>query len=161
MDRIREFKGTGNSEIRLRREFAEKRIFPAIDVDASSTRREELLMSREELAIVWKLRRVLSGLESLQGLEMLLDRLRKTQSNAEFLMAITKTIPSQDSCDHSATGLAWQGSRPLLPSGCLLHGTKAESLAVGYLVPPVGLRQNHSLVPVHAVSAECVATRRP
>jgi transcription termination factor Rho len=91
-----EFKGTGNSEIRLRREFAEKRIFPAIDVDASSTRREELLMSREELAIVWKLRRVLSGLESLQGLEMLLDRLRKTQSNTEFLMAITKTIPSQD-----------------------------------------------------------------
>ena len=91
-----EFKGTGNSEIRLRREFAEKRIFPAIDVDASSTRREELLMSREELAIVWKLRRVLSGLESLQGLEMLLDRLRKTQSNAEFLMAITKTIPVQD-----------------------------------------------------------------
>jgi transcription termination factor Rho len=91
-----EFKGTGNSEIRLRREFAEKRIFPAIDVDASSTRREELLMSREELAIVWKLRRVLSGLESLQGLEMLLDRLRKTQSNAEFLMAITKSIPAQD-----------------------------------------------------------------
>jgi len=91
-----EFKGTGNSEIRLRREFAEKRIFPAIDVDASSTRREELLMSREELVIVWRLRRVLSGLESLQGLEMLLDRLRKTQSNAEFLMAITKTIPSQD-----------------------------------------------------------------
>jgi len=91
-----EFKGTGNSEIRLRREFAEKRIFPAIDVDASSTRREELLMSREELAIVWKLRRVLSGLESLQGLEMLLDRLRKTQSNTEFLMAITKTIPAQD-----------------------------------------------------------------
>jgi len=91
-----EFKGTGNSEIRLRREFAEKRIFPAIDVDASSTRREELLMSREELAIVWRLRRVLSGLESLQALEMLLDRLRRTQSNAEFLMAITKSMPSQE-----------------------------------------------------------------
>jgi len=89
-----EFKGTGNMELRLRREFSEKRIFPAIDVDASSTRREELLMSREELAIVWKLRRVLSGLESLQGLEMLLDRLRKTQSNSEFLMAITKSIPA-------------------------------------------------------------------
>ncbi len=89
-----EFKGTGNMELRLRREFAEKRIFPAIDVDASSTRREELLMGREELGIVWKLRRVLSGLESLQGLEMLLDRLRKTQSNAEFLVAITKTIPA-------------------------------------------------------------------
>jgi transcription termination factor Rho len=91
-----EFKGTGNSEIRLRREFAEKRIFPAIDVDASSTRREELLMSREELAIMWRLRRVLSGLESLQALEMLLDRLRRTQSNAEFLMAITKSMPAQD-----------------------------------------------------------------
>ena len=56
-----EFKGTGNMELRLRREFADKRIFPAIDVDASSTRREELLMSREELNIVWKLRRVLGG----------------------------------------------------------------------------------------------------
>jgi len=90
-----EFKGTGNSEIRLRREFAEKRIFPAIDVDASSTRREELLMGREELSIIWKLRRVLSGLEGLQGLEMLLDRLRKTSSNGEFLMAITKSIPGR------------------------------------------------------------------
>jgi transcription termination factor Rho len=89
-----EFKGTGNMELRLRREFADKRIFPAIDVDASSTRREELLMSREELAIVWKLRRVLGGLDNLQGLEMLLDRLRKTQSNGEFLMAITKSIPA-------------------------------------------------------------------
>jgi transcription termination factor Rho len=89
-----EFKGTGNMELRLRREFADKRIFPAIDVDASSTRREELLMSREELAVVWKLRRVLGGLDNLQGLEMLLDRLRKTQSNGEFLMAITKTIPA-------------------------------------------------------------------
>ena len=78
----------------LREEFADKRIFPAIDVDASSTRREELLMSREELNIVWKLRRVLGGLDNLQGLEMLLDRLRKTQSNAEFLMAITKSIPA-------------------------------------------------------------------
>jgi transcription termination factor Rho len=89
-----EFKGTGNMELRLRREFAEKRIFPAIDVDASSTRREELLMGREELAIVWKLRRVLSGLDGLQALEMLLDRLRKTQSNNEFLVAITKSIPA-------------------------------------------------------------------
>jgi transcription termination factor Rho len=89
-----EFKGTGNMELRLRREFSEKRIFPAIDVDASSTRREELLMSREELAIVWKLRRVIGGLDNLQGLEMLLDRLRKTQSNGEFLMAITKSVPA-------------------------------------------------------------------
>ena len=89
-----EFKGTGNMELRLRREFSDKRIFPAIDVDASSTRREELLMGREELAIVWKLRRVIGGLDNLQGLEMLLDRLRKTQSNSDFLMAITKSIPA-------------------------------------------------------------------
>ena len=88
-----EFKGTGNSEIRLRRDFAEKRIFPAIDVDASSTRREELLMSREELNIVWKLRRVIGGLDSLQGLETLLDRLKKTESNRDFMVAITKSMP--------------------------------------------------------------------
>ena len=89
-----EFKGTGNMELRFRRDIAEKRIFPAIDVDASSTRREELLMGREELNVVWKLRRVLSGLDNLQGLEMLLDRFRKTGSNNEFLAAITKTIPA-------------------------------------------------------------------
>ena len=88
-----EFKGTGNLEIRLRREYADKRIFPAIDVDASSTRREELLMGKEELAIIWKLRRVLSGLDGQQALEMLLDRLKKTQNNHEFLTAITRTMP--------------------------------------------------------------------
>jgi transcription termination factor Rho len=88
-----EFKGTGNWELRLRRDFADKRIFPAIDVDASSTRREELLMGKEELAVVWKLRRVLSGLEGQQGLELILDKLKKTTSNAEFLMQINKTMP--------------------------------------------------------------------
>jgi transcription termination factor Rho len=89
-----EFKGTGNMEIRLRREFADKRIFPAIDVDQTGTRREELLMSGEELAIVWKLRRVLSGLDSQQALELLLERLKKTRSNVEFLMQINKTMPN-------------------------------------------------------------------
>jgi transcription termination factor Rho len=88
-----EFKGTGNSEIRLRREFADKRIFPAIDVDASSTRREELLMAKDELAVVWKLRRVLSGLEGQQGLELVLEKLKKTANNIEFLMQINKTMP--------------------------------------------------------------------
>ncbi|HLT62641.1 MAG TPA: transcription termination factor Rho, partial [Microlunatus sp.] len=88
-----EFKGTGNMELRLRREYADKRIFPAIDVDASSTRREELLMSKEELNVIWRLRRALSGLEGVQGLETLLDRMRKTQSNQEFLVAITRTVP--------------------------------------------------------------------
>ncbi|WP_198671939.1 transcription termination factor Rho, partial [Desertihabitans aurantiacus] len=90
-----EFKGTGNMELRLRREFADKRIYPAVDVDASSTRREELLMSREELQIIWKLRRVLSGLDGQQALEMLLNRMRKTQTNTEFLMVISKTTPAR------------------------------------------------------------------
>jgi transcription termination factor Rho len=88
-----EFKGTGNWELRLRRDFADKRIFPAIDVLASSTRREELLLAKDELAIVWKLRRLLSGLEGVQGLELVLGKLKKTQSNVEFLMEINKTMP--------------------------------------------------------------------
>ena len=88
-----EFKGTGNMEIRLRRDFADKRLFPAIDAVQSGTRREELLMSKEELAIVWKLRRVLSGLEGQQALELLLERLKKTHSNIEFLLQVQKTTP--------------------------------------------------------------------
>ena len=91
-----EFKGTGNMELRLRRDLADKRIFPAIDPVASGTRREEMLLGREELAIIWKLRRVLSGQEPQSALEMLLNRMRKTQSNREFLMLISKTTPSQD-----------------------------------------------------------------
>jgi transcription termination factor Rho len=89
-----EFKGTGNMEIRLRRDFADKRLFPAIDAIASGTRREELLMSKEELAIVWKLRRVLSALDAQQALELLLGRLKKSQSNIEFLMQVQKTTPT-------------------------------------------------------------------
>ena len=90
-----EFKGTGNMEIRLRREFADKRLFPAIDAVQSGTRREELLLSQEELAIIWKLRRVLSGQEGQQALELLLGRLKKTQTNIEFLMQVQKTTPSR------------------------------------------------------------------
>jgi transcription termination factor Rho len=89
-----EFKGTGNMELRLRREYADKRIFPAIDVDASGTRREELLMSKEELQIVWKLRRVLSALEGQQALELLLEKLKQTKTNVEFLMQVNKTTPT-------------------------------------------------------------------
>jgi transcription termination factor Rho len=91
-----EFKGTGNMELRLRRDLADKRIFPAIDPVASGTRREELLLGRDELAIIWKLRRVLSGQDSQAGLEMLLNRMRKTQSNREFLMVISKTTPNPE-----------------------------------------------------------------
>ncbi len=91
-----EFKGTGNMELRLRRDLADKRIFPAIDVAASSTRREELLVGQDELAIIWKLRRVLAGLEGQQGLELMLDKLKKSSNNAEFLRQITQTLPAGD-----------------------------------------------------------------
>lgn len=91
-----EFKGTGNMELRLRRELADKRIYPAIDPVGSGTRREEQLLTREELSIIWKLRRVLSGLDDQQALEMLINRLKKTQTNLEFLHVISRTTPSQD-----------------------------------------------------------------
>jgi transcription termination factor Rho len=86
-----EFKGTGNMELRLRRELADKRIFPAVDVDASGTRKEELLMTPDELKIVWQLRRVLHALEPQQALEVLMERMKDTKSNAEFLLQVQKT----------------------------------------------------------------------
>ena len=89
-----EFKGTGNMELRLDRRLAERRIYPAIDVDASSTRHEELLFDRKQLQMVWKLRRVLSGLaadgNAAPGLELLVDRLRTFRTNDEFLNEIGK-----------------------------------------------------------------------
>ncbi|MGH3900403.1 MAG: transcription termination factor Rho [Pseudonocardiaceae bacterium] len=86
-----EFKGTGNAELKLDRKIADKRIFPAIDVNPSGTRKEELLLSPDELAIHHKLRRVLSGLESQQAIDVLLDRLRKSRTNIEFLMQVSKS----------------------------------------------------------------------
>ena len=86
-----EFKGTGNMEIRLRRELADKRLFPAIDAVQSGTRREEMLMGNEELEIVWKLRRTLSDLEPEAALELLLGRLRKSQTNIEFLRQVQQS----------------------------------------------------------------------
>ncbi|WP_423202230.1 transcription termination factor Rho [Herbihabitans rhizosphaerae] len=88
-----EFKGTGNAELKLDRKIADKRIFPAVDVDASSTRKEELLLSPDELAVTVKLRRVLGALDSQAAVELLLDRLRKTRTNIEFLMNVAKTTP--------------------------------------------------------------------
>jgi transcription termination factor Rho len=85
-----EFKGTGNMEIRLDRQLSEKRLFPAINVEASSTRKEELLMPTEELALVWKLRRVLHALEPAAALELLTDKIRATKSNEQFLKEIAK-----------------------------------------------------------------------
>ena len=89
-----EFKGTGNMELKLDRRLADKRIFPAVDVDASGTRKEDLLMSPEELKIVWKLRRVLHALDQQQSIELLLNKLRETNSNSEFLLQVQKTSPA-------------------------------------------------------------------
>jgi len=91
-----EYKGTGNAELKLDRKIADKRVFPAIDVDQSSTRKEEILLSPDELAVVIKLRRVLHALEPQQAIDLLLDRLKKTRTNVEFLMQIAKTTPGQD-----------------------------------------------------------------
>lgn len=86
-----EFKGTGNMELRLDRKLSDKRIFPAVDVDGSGTRKEEILLASEELQIVWKLRRVLHALEDQQAIELLLEKLRDTKSNVEFLMQVQQT----------------------------------------------------------------------
>jgi transcription termination factor Rho len=96
-----EFKGTGNSELRLSRQLADKRIFPAVDVNASSTRREEMLLSADEVKITWKLRRALAGLDPQQALEVVLGKLKETQSNVEFLVQMQKSIPTPTGGGHS------------------------------------------------------------
>ena len=94
-----EFKGTGNMELRLSRQLADKRIFPAVDINASGTRREELLMSPQETKIIWKLRRALAGLEQQQALELVLNRLKETASNVEFLLKLEKSMPVPSDSD--------------------------------------------------------------
>jgi len=89
-----EFKGTGNSELILDRKLAEKRIWPAIDVMRSGTRREELLLEDGTLKMVWTMRRMLSAVGSNEGIELLLNRLSKTQTNTEFLAGLTKSLDS-------------------------------------------------------------------
>ncbi|NEA22432.1 transcription termination factor Rho, partial [Actinomadura bangladeshensis] len=91
-----EFKGTGNMELKLNRSLADKRIFPAVDVDQSSTRKEEILMAPEELRVVWQLRRVLHALDTQQALELLIEKMKETKSNAEFLLQVQKTTVSDD-----------------------------------------------------------------
>ncbi|MET9624424.1 transcription termination factor Rho [Streptomyces sp. NPDC006464] len=94
-----EFKGTGNMELKLDRKLADKRIFPAVDVDASGTRKEEILLGSDELAVTWKLRRVLHALDQQQAIELLLDKMKQTKSNGEFLLQIQKTTPSAGNND--------------------------------------------------------------
>nr|WP_218853777.1 transcription termination factor Rho [Schumannella luteola] len=89
-----EFKGTGNMELRLSRQLADKRIFPAVDIYASSTRREEELLSADEVKITWRLRRALAGLELQQQLEVVLGKLKETSSNTEFLVQIQNSLPA-------------------------------------------------------------------
>jgi transcription termination factor Rho len=88
-----EFKGTGNAELKLDRKIAERRVFPAVDVNPSGTRKDELLLSPDEFAIVHKLRRVLSGLDPHQAIDLLMSQLRKTKNNYEFLVQVSKTTP--------------------------------------------------------------------
>ena len=97
-----EFKGTGNSELRLSRALADKRIFPAVDVNASSTRREEMLLSSDEVKITWKLRRALAGLDQQQALEVVLGKLKETHSNVEFLVQMQKSIPTLPAGGHDS-----------------------------------------------------------
>ena len=99
-----EFKGTGNMELKLDRKLADRRVFPAVDVDASGTRKEEILMGTEELSIVWRLRRVLHALEPQQALELLLEKMKGTKSNVEFLLQIQKTTAGGDSPTASGNG---------------------------------------------------------
>jgi transcription termination factor Rho len=84
-----EFKGTGNMEIHLDRKLVDKRIFPAIDINKSGTRKDELLISRDELNRIWVLRKVLAPLSPVESIELLLDKLNKTRSNAEFLASMS------------------------------------------------------------------------
>jgi transcription termination factor Rho len=95
-----EFKGTGNMELRLSRQMADKRIFPAVDVNASGTRREEMLMGVDEVKVTWKLRRALAGLDQQQALEIVLGKLKETSSNVEFLMQIQKSLPAPSGYNH-------------------------------------------------------------
>ena len=88
-----EFKGTGNAELKLDRKISERRVFPAVDVNPSGTRKDELLLSTDEFAVVHKLRRVLSGLDSHQAIDLLMSQLRKTKTNYEFLVQVSKTTP--------------------------------------------------------------------
>jgi transcription termination factor Rho len=88
-----EFKGTGNAELKLDRKISERRVFPAVDVNPSGTRKDELLLSPDEFAIVHKLRRVLSGLDPHQAIDLLMSQLRKTKNNYEFLVQVSKTTP--------------------------------------------------------------------
>ena len=91
-----EFKGTGNMELRLSRQLADKRIFPAVDVNASGTRREEELLGAEETKVMWRLRRALAGVDTQQALDVVLRNLHETQSNVEFLVKVQKSIPGAD-----------------------------------------------------------------
>ena len=143
-----EFKGTGNMELRLRRELAEKRLFPAVDVDASSTRKEEILLSPDELKIIWQLRRVLHALEPQQALELLMEQMRKTKSNAEFLLQVQKTtLGSPDALNRASTALCRRGS-PVAPPADHAGQRECGIRKTGSTVWHTRSR-NHA-VPVHA-----------
>ena len=118
-----EFKGTGNAELKLDRKISERRVFPAVDVNPSGTRKDELLLSTDEFAVVHKLRRVLSGLDSHQAIDLLMSQLRKTKTNYEFLVQVSKTTPrtwldgQRLRPPHAAVRASFAVRRPGRPAG--------------------------------------------
>ena len=85
-----EFKGTGNMELQLDRNLFQRRIYPAIDIKKSNTRKEELLVNAEELKKIWLMRKVLNELNSVEAMELLTEKLKKTKSNKEFLKSLNQ-----------------------------------------------------------------------
>src|SRR6202043_2139243 len=98
-----EFKGTRNAELKLDRKISERRVFPAVDVNPSGTRKDELLLSPDEFSVVHKLRRVLSGLDSHQAIDLLMSQLRKTKNNYDFLVQVSKTTPGMDNDEFASS----------------------------------------------------------
>ena len=154
-----EFKGTGNMELRLRRELADKRLFPAVDVDASSTRKEEILLAPDELKVIWQLRRVLHALEPQQALELLMEQLRKTRSNAEFLLQVQKTTLGAD-------------REPVAPGQCAVPGWPAApsqpGMRTGHMwftrvanLKPLSSRFRFTSLRARPIRVSGLTTRRP
>ena len=88
-----EFKGTGNAELKLDRKISERRVFPAVDVNPSGTRKDELLLGPDEARLMHKLRRILSALDNQQAIDLLIKQLKKTKNNAEFMMQLASSAP--------------------------------------------------------------------
>ena len=134
-----EFKGTGNAELKLDRKIAERRVFPAVDVNPSGTRKDELLLSPDEFAVVHKLRRVLSGWTPHQAIDLLMSQLRKTKNNYEFLVQVSKTTPG--TMDDVTNPTAQPAKAPRTPGVTAPFASQRKS------VSRVGPQTRHHVTP--------------